>query len=635
MGGVILSIVLLALLSSCHRPQDKHLQLSLTAYEESIVEDIHKILYENPLSSRQEAIQILDTLSEAKVLMKISLLKALGSSYVLEANYSEGLKYYNDALLRAKDVENYFEIANINNNIGVVYREIGDIKSAYLHFVEALDFYDLAHNYGKKIGALNNIGLVYLHLNNCEKAMGYFNEALEYKGEALDSILIVSVLNNAALCKLSQEKAKEALEHLDEALQLSQKINNTYGLCISYQIKGKVYSELNDPDKALEAYALSSEIARSTSFEFQLAISEMGIAEVLLNSGRIEESLVVTQNVMKMADEQDNLSLKNGAHFLFSQIYERRGDFEKSLFHHKEYINAQQEIVNQTTIHQVYDIELNYLNNLNKMQELEIEKKELVISKKNYLLGFSFLIFVLLLVGLYLIYVNLRHKQEVKFQKTIIELNKKKAHAALVAEIQERKRIGQELHDSLGHLLSLAGIHASVLHKRNHDFEENKRKELLETLMKTIDDAFIEVRTISHNLAPSLLSERGLQGALKSISDRVNQSPNLRMTYKTFGLNGKLDKLIENTLFRTIQEIVNNTIKHSKASDLYVQIVKGNNEITLMAEDNGSGFDVNEISDRGNGLSNMKSRIENLKGNLFIDSNPQRGTIISILIPLE
>ena len=66
-----------------------------------------------------------------------------------------------------------------------------------------------------------------------------------------------------------------------------------------------------------------------------------------------------------------------------------------------------------------------------------------------------------------------------------------------------------------------------------------------------------------------------------------------------------------------------------------MQIVKGNNEITLMAEDNGSGFDVNEISDRGNGLSNMKSRIENLKGNLFIDSNPQRGTIISILIPLE
>jgi signal transduction histidine kinase len=184
-------------------------------------------------------------------------------------------------------------------------------------------------------------------------------------------------------------------------------------------------------------------------------------------------------------------------------------------------------------------------------------------------------------------------------------------------------------------LLSLAGLHASVLYKRK-DIAEEKRKELLESLMKSIEDAFDEVRNISHNLAPSLLSERGLKGALKNITDRVNQSTKLSMSFDTFGLEENLDNLIENTLFRTIQEIVNNTIKHADASKLFLQITQGNNEITLMAEDNGKGFNFDEIKKHSSyGLSHMKSRIENLNGTMFIDSNQNRGTIISILIPLQ
>ena len=146
----------------------------------------------------------------------------------------------------------------------------------------------------------------------------------------------------------------------------------------------------------------------------------------------------------------------------------------------------------------------------------------------------------------------------------------------------------------------------------------------------------MKYENISHNLAPSLLSERGLEGALKSISDRVNQSTKLTMSFDIFGLNEKLDNLIENTLFRTIQEIVNNTIKHADATKLFIQITQGNNEITLMAEDNGKGFNFNEIKEHSSfGLSHMKSRIENLKGTMFIDSNINRGTIISILIPIQ
>lgn len=641
-SGVHLTLLVLILVfTSCNQngtpnnSKNKLNEQNEIEISDSILEEIHKNIYENPFAAREKALKILDSIGQGNPEARIRLLKHIGSSYVFETNYSEAIKYYNQALSLAEEINLYSEIAHINNNLGVIFNEIGNYKTAYIHFVESLNNYDLADKKEKKIGALNNIGLIYMNMNNYEKALSYFNEVIHSKAQPTDTILVVSALNNIAICYISEKKPERALEYIEKAISLSEKVNNQYGLCISHQLMGNLYLELGQPPKAKEAYQASIDIAQTANLTYQKAISRIGVARVLLLQNKTNEAFDIGFDVFKVANQQNSLILKSEAHLLLSEIYEKIGDYKNNLYHFQEHIKAQKEIVNQTVIHQIYDVELKYLNQQNKMQQLELEKKELSISNKNNLLLFLSLIFILLLIGLYLIYLNHRHRQEVKFQKTVIELTEKKSNAALEAEIQERKRIGQELHDSLGHLLSLAGLHASVLYKKK-DITELKRKELLESLMKSIDDAFDEVRNISHNLAPSLLSERGLNGALKSISDRVNQSTKLSMSFDTFGLDGSLDNLIENTLFRTIQEIVNNTIKHAGASKLFIQIAQGPNEITLMAEDDGKGFNFNEIKEHSSyGLSHMKSRIENLKGTMFIDSNPGRGTIISILIPLK
>lgn len=596
---------------------------------------IHKLIYENPSEARTEALRILDTLDKSDRISKIILIKHLGSSYVFETNYPEAIRYYNEALSIAEEINLFSEMAHINNNLGVIYNEIGNYKTAYLFFAEALTNYEKSGIRDKKIGTLNNIGLIYLNLNNFGKARTYFNRALDSTIQPKDTILVVSVLNNIALSYLSEKKYNMALNYLSQAIDLSNKVNNKYGLCISYQLMGNIYLQIDENTEAYNAYQVSIGIADSTNLTYQLASSRLGVANVFLKQGKTKEAFEIAYDVMQLADEQNSLLLKSSVHEVLSDIYQKTGNYSKSLSHYKDHVKAQQEVVNQTIIHQVYDIELNQLDEVNRTQKLELEKKELAISKKNNLLFFTSLTFVMLIIGLYLIYLNRRHRQEVKFQKTVVELTGKKSIAALEAEVQERKRIGQELHDSLGHLLSLAGLYVSVLHKRN-DITGEKREELVESLQKTIDEAFDEVRNISHNLAPSLLSERGLKGALKSITDRVNQSTGLSMSFDTFGLNGKMDTLIENTLFRTIQEIVNNTIKHADASRLFIQITVGNNEISLMAEDDGKGFDQSVMTEHsGFGLALMKSRIESLNGTMYIDTNPNRGTIISILIPLS
>lgn len=595
---------------------------------------IHRKIYLDPSAAREQALKAMDSLDPDDGYSKIILLKHIGSSYVFETNYPEGISYYNDALEVAREIDNTLEIANINNNMGVIFNEIGNYKQAYMHLVEALNYYDQAAAPDKKIAAYNNIGIVFQNLKNYKKALVYFNKAFDPTVEPKDTILTVSVMNNIALCNTSLGNYDVALDYLEKAIAISEKVNNNYGLCISYQLMGSLYLSLNRQDEAYEAYKMSTGIARKGNLTYQLAMAELGMAKVLLKQNKAEEAHGISDRVMKMSDTLNSLTLKSDAHLMLAEVSEQLGLYREGLQHYREHIRTQEEIINKTVIHQIYDVELDYMDQLNKMQQLELEKKELALSNKNTLLFFVSLTCVLLLTGLYLIYLNHRHSQEVRLQKTIVEWTEKKSNAALEAEIRERKRIGQELHDSLGHLLSLAGMHVSM--QKRMDLPESKKKELTDSLVKIIDDAFDEVRNISHNLAPSLLSESGLKGALKNIADRVNQSTGVVMTYDIYGLNGKTDELIENTLFRTIQEIVNNTIKHACATRLFIQVTQGDDQISLMAEDNGKGFNYEEVQEHSSyGLAHMKSRIENLNGSMFIDSTPGRGTIINISIPVN
>lgn len=625
------------IISSCNHKSNngKPLNPAATHLNETYFEELHKKTYQDPLAARTEALAAMENLSDQDLVSKIKLLKYIGSSYVFETNYPDAITHYNKALALAESINFYNEIGNINNNLGMIFNELGDFKNSYTYYSIAIENYTRTDNREKKTGTYNNIGVIYLSLNNYDKALSYFEKALDTTFVHKDTILVATIYNNLAICYI-KEQPEKAFESLHKAISLSHQVNNQYGLCISYQIMGNNYLNSDDLENALDAYNTSVEIAKKANLTHQLANANIGLARVKLQMNAIDEAFEAAFEVMKAAKENNSLVLKSEAHHVLSDIFEKNQDYENSLLNYKAHVKAQQELTNQTVVNQIYDVELNYLNRINKMQLLELETKELAISKKNNLLFFISLIFILLLLGFYLIYRNYQHKQKVTFQNTVIELNKKRTKAALEAEIQERKRIGEELHDSLGYLLSLAALNASVLEKRK-DLTETKRKDLIKSLMESIEEAFDEVRNISHNLAPTLLSEQGLKGALKSIADKINQSTKIKVSYDTFGLENKLDEVIENVLYRTLQEIVNNTIKHANASELFIQIVQDNSQITVMAEDNGQGFQTTGLQEKfsGLGLSHIKSSIENLNGSIYIDSKEKRGTIISIVIPLQ
>jgi signal transduction histidine kinase len=237
--------------------------------------------------------------------------------------------------------------------------------------------------------------------------------------------------------------------------------------------------------------------------------------------------------------------------------------------------------------------------------------------------------------GAYLLYLNYNHRRKAQHHEAILSLNEKKSRAVIEAEIQERHRIGKELHDGLGQILSTVRLNISALQQFT-TLSETRKNELIAFSLQNVDKAFFELRDISHNLVPSALTEEGLTGALTDLANQMNKSRHLIMNFEAYGLNGSLDALVVNTLYRATQELLTNAIKHAKATTFSIQLIKSKTEITLMVEDNGKGFSMDHtLVLPGGGLSNIKSRVENLNGQFLIDAFENRGTIVTIIIPTK
>lgn len=152
--------------------------------------------------------------------------------------------------------------------------------------------------------------------------------------------------------------------------------------------------------------------------------------------------------------------------------------------------------------------------------------------------------------------------------------------------------------------------------------------------IEQLDNAISEMRRVAHNMMPESLLKFGLIQAIHDYCESINESKIVQLTFKDFGLNERLESSVEIVLYRIIQELVNNSIKHAQAKNTVIQLVKNSANITLTVEDDGKGFDINKLDKlKGFGLTNIQSRVDYLKGNLTVDSEINKGTSVFIEIP--
>lgn len=200
----------------------------------------------------------------------------------------------------------------------------------------------------------------------------------------------------------------------------------------------------------------------------------------------------------------------------------------------------------------------------------------------------------------------------------------------LKAEEDERKRISQELHDSIGVLLSTSKMKLENVQKQNTE----KNSDIVEAI-NLIDTTIIEVRHISQNLQPILFNELGLVKILHDMVYQINSiKSNFNLKFLNNGYTRQLSRANELMLFRVIMEKVNNMLKHAHASEGIIQLIVLENLIHISIEDDGIGYEVAEVKS-GLGNSNSEYRIELLGGKINIESAEGKGTLVQIEIPLS
>lgn len=220
-----------------------------------------------------------------------------------------------------------------------------------------------------------------------------------------------------------------------------------------------------------------------------------------------------------------------------------------------------------------------------------------------------------------------------RIDELLIEKELTANYARLEEQEKERNRIAQDLHDRLGSMLSVVKLSLGTIDAKIEGLQEESKTQYAKA-NKLLDEACEEVRNISHGLKNSILAKFGLKAALESFIDSLSGN-DLKVELSTHNIDNRLENKIEINVFRIIQELVSNTLKHAKASRLVIQVNRFEDLLNVTVEDNGIGFNPEQLNEKkaGLGLHNIEARVHDLDGSFNIDSGKGNGTTTMIDIP--
>jgi signal transduction histidine kinase len=261
-----------------------------------------------------------------------------------------------------------------------------------------------------------------------------------------------------------------------------------------------------------------------------------------------------------------------------------------------------------------------------KDSQIKAQKKKIEQDRKNQLLLFTLLFLSIILFVLSFLFIRYRHKNKLKLEQAL--KNKLLIEKFIEGEEKERIRIAKDLHDGIVQDLTAIYMQLNQLDSTN---VIDKKDKIASYLKQTSH----ELRNLSHEMMPIVLQQKGLVAALEELFVRTAESSSISFSFDAFKVQENLPKKIEISLYRIVQELINNILKHSQASDVTCILKQDATEITLILEDNGIGFQVTSIK-QGIGFESLQSRLTFINGKLEMSSleDHVQGLYVVIRIPV-
>lgn len=444
---------------------------------------------------------------------------------------------------------------------------------------------------------------------------------------------------------LDNNKPKESLAYLKKALDLFLKANDRKKASYVYFNIASIYNEkLNKPDSAL--YYLDKQLPEIKTYGTveDLCFNYMNQAASYYYLGDHKKAI----EYLKIAD---NLPLSSSEKRINEHIYEF---LYKNYDAIKDYGNAYKYLkLNKQFADSINAVEQNLaINDLDKKyrtkeKELENTLLKSKVKTSKIVLYSTIILLIAILVIAALMIKNSRRREKIsrqeklieqqKYEKTLKEYELNSIDMMLEGQEKERQRLANDLHDNLGSMLATLKFNFENLRLRKMELREEENK-LYERTDELIEEAYQKVRRIAHAKNAGVFASEGLIPAIQKLTEKISIPGKLQIQVIPFGFNDRLENTLEIAIFRTVQEMATNIIKHSQATEATIHLTDHEDNINIIIEDNGVGFDSSKITSGdadGMGLQNIRKKIAQLGGTFEIDSTPGKGTTIIIDIPVK
>lgn len=410
----------------------------------------------------------------------------------------------------------------------------------------------------------------------------------------------------------------------------------------NYLSKRAIYLEvLKQQEKAKEMHLQAiSYISKEPFLKYIKFRSFIRISEISRRQNEPARALSYLDSASVYIDKANTLKGNYYIHYYASRNHYLLGDYKKAFEASDSAIIASVKLDYQKNSLELGQLNVKYQTNEKDKQLLISEQKEKQNRNIAYGLGGSLLSVSLIA---FLLFKNTKKKQRIAEQEKELEIQKTEKilkeqelttiDAMIEGQEKERQRLASDLHDSVGATLSAARLQFDHISKNKDNL--GKLNELFEKTGSLLDDAYNEVRSMAHLKNSGVIAKNGLLPAVEKLAKNASGTNKLKVEVEDFGLEDRLENTLEITIFRIIQELVTNVIKHANASEATISITQHQDSLNIIVEDNGKGFDAQKFQQKeGMGLSGIERRIEHLEGTLEVDSTLGKGTSVLIDIPL-
>lgn len=611
-----LLFLLLAIVKTVSQNRDENVNVGPEF--KSLIDQLNECIH----SKEEDCPELADRIIEKGIRENVPFLDYLyfkKAFYLFSRNETDAtIVYALKALEHLHPEENQRTDVTTYNLLGSAYYRKGNLETSLNYFLKIAAILENSDD-KLKLGYLySNIATILGETNNNEKQLEYLLKSYNLLEENNETRYIATVASNLGLCYYHKKNRTQGYYWSEKALKLAEESQDLVAKTQSYLTLSFLEKDLK---KSLEYAANSIKYADELKDKTHQSLAYYRYAEALNQLDEYENAAEYAEKAIKFASDTSDSITWGRASLTAGNIYYNLGRKEEASDFYRNYINSADAITSAESVREINELQIKYET---EIKEKQLAEQELKIEKQKSNLVFAVFggSFLIVLLGGSLFYH--RKTQQLKLNQLQQEKEKAILNSFILGEERERNRISHELHDGVAAMIGAAKMSLeSIPH-----LQEGKKMEQLNKVKNILKRTHADIRHIAHNLLPTVLEKEGLIEATKQFVSEINDTEIIKITVsdKQSDINNH-SKQLQLMLFRVIQELVNNIIKHSQATQAHITFSDFQNGILIEVTDDGIGYDATEAENCGNqGLYSISQRIKSIGGNFKIIKKSKGGT---------